>query len=119
MKKAFTERLINVTPSTVFPVCRFENKAQSINFAAMVILLVGLCMAMLLAILNRRLNYTVFKDVMRQTLNTSGYIVGIFIAANFFAYVLRGYGGDEIVEHMVGNSFENPYMVVVFILFIV
>lgn len=75
--------------------------------------------AMLLAIINRRLTFTVFKDVMRQTLNTSGYIVGIFIAANFFAYVLRLYGGDETIKHMIAGSFDNPYMIVVFILFIV
>lgn len=76
--------------------------------------------AMLLAIFNRRLSFTVFKDVMRQTLNTAGYIVGIFIAANFFAYVLRAYGGDEIIEHMVLNAFDgHPYWTVAFILFIV
>ena len=75
--------------------------------------------ALLLAALNRKLTLKVFKDVMRQTLNTSGYIVGIFIAANFFAYVLRLYGGDEIIEHMIAGSFDNPYMIVIFILFIV
>ncbi len=75
--------------------------------------------AMLLAILNRKLTFKVFKDVSRQTLNTAGYIVGIFIAANFFAYVLRLYGGDETIKHMIAGSFENPYMIVVFILFIV
>lgn len=48
----------------------------------------GAAGAMLLAIFNRKLNMTVFKDVMRQTLNTAGYIVGIFITANFFAYVV-------------------------------
>jgi TRAP-type mannitol/chloroaromatic compound transport system permease large subunit len=52
-------------------------------------------------------------------MNTSGYIVGIFIAANVFALILRRYGGDEIIENMVLGSFENPYMVVVFILFII
>ncbi|MEM9734420.1 MAG: TRAP transporter large permease subunit [Pseudomonadota bacterium] len=75
--------------------------------------------ATVLAVLNRRLNMKVFKDVMRQTLNTSGYIVGIFIAANFFAFILRRYGGDEIIENMVLGSFDNPYMVVLFILFII
>ncbi|MEL6502907.1 MAG: TRAP transporter large permease subunit [Pseudomonadota bacterium] len=75
--------------------------------------------ATVLAVLNRRLNMKVFKDVMRQTLNTSGYIVGIFIAANFFAFILRRYGGDGIIENMVLGSFENPYMVVLFILFII
>ncbi|MEM8750530.1 MAG: TRAP transporter large permease subunit [Pseudomonadota bacterium] len=75
--------------------------------------------ATLLALMNRRLNLKVMKDVMRQTLNTSGYIVGIFIAANFFAFILRRYGGDEIIENMVLGSFDNPYMVIAFILFII
>ena len=75
--------------------------------------------ATLLAAMNKRLNLSVAKDVMRQTLNTSGYIVGIFIAANFFAFVLRAYGGDEIIENMVKGSSDNPYVVVFFILFII
>jgi tripartite ATP-independent transporter DctM subunit len=75
--------------------------------------------ALLLAIMNRKLDFKVFKDVSRQTLNTCGYIVGIFIAANFFAYVMRLYGGDDIIKNMVLGSFDNPYMVVVFILFII
>ena len=75
--------------------------------------------ATLLAVLNRKMNGKVFTDVMRQTLNTSGYIVGIFIAANFFAFILRRYGGDEIIENVVLGSFENPYMVIGFILFII
>ena len=79
----------------------------------------GAAGATLLALLSRNLNWEVFKDVMRQTLNTSGYIVGIFITAAFFAYVLRRYGGDEIIESLVLGSFENPYMVVLFILFII
>ena len=37
----------------------------------------------------------------------------------FFAYVLRRYGGDEIIENLVLGSFDNPYMVVAFILFII
>lgn len=75
--------------------------------------------ATLLALINRKLNVTVLKEVSRSTLNTAGYIVGIFLAANFFALVLRRYGGDETVEHMVLSSFKDPYMIVIFILFIV
>lgn len=75
--------------------------------------------ATVLALAARNLNLIVFKDVMRQTLNTAGYIVGIFIAANFFALVLRRYGGDEIIENLVLGSFDNPYMVIGFILFII
>jgi len=75
--------------------------------------------ATVLALVNRKLSFKVLKEVSRSTLNTAGYIVGIFLAANFFAFILRRYGGDEIVQHMVGNSFDDPYMIVLFILFIV
>lgn len=66
-----------------------------------------------------KLTFKVLKEVSRSTLNTAGYIVGIFLAANFFAFVLRRYGGDEIVEAMVLAVFEDPYLIVMFILFIV
>ncbi|WP_420860371.1 TRAP transporter large permease [Algirhabdus cladophorae] len=75
--------------------------------------------ATLLALFSNNLTLKVFKDVMRQTLNTCGYIVGIFIAANFFALILRRYNGDSIITDMVLGSFDNPYMVVAFILFII
>ncbi|MEM6728022.1 MAG: TRAP transporter large permease subunit [Pseudomonadota bacterium] len=75
--------------------------------------------ATLLAVAYGRFSWRVLRDVSRSTLNTSGYILGIFLAANFFAFVLRLYGGDEVVEHMVEGIFENPYLVVAFILFIV
>ena len=75
--------------------------------------------ATLLAVVNGKLSFKVLKEVSRSTLNTSGYIVGIFLAANFFAFVLRRYGGDEIVQHLVGNAFDSPYSTVMFILFIV
>ncbi|MBN9886628.1 TRAP transporter large permease [Salipiger abyssi] len=75
--------------------------------------------ATLLAVFARKLNWKVFREVARSTLNTSGYIVGIFLAANFFAYVLRRYGGDEIVQTLVLSAFDNPYLTVSFILFIV
>lgn len=75
--------------------------------------------ATLLAAANGKLTFKVVKQVSRSTLNTSGYIVGIFLAANFFAFVLRRYGGDEIVQNMVLAAFEDPYMIVLFILFIV
>ena len=75
--------------------------------------------ATVLAILNRKMSGKVFKDVMRQTLNTSGYIVGIFIAASFFAFVLRKYGGDAIIENMIKGSSDNPYIVVFFILLLI
>ncbi|MEL7215718.1 MAG: TRAP transporter large permease subunit [Pseudomonadota bacterium] len=79
----------------------------------------GAAGATLLALANGKLSYKVLKEVSRSTLNTAGYIVGIFLTANFFAFVLRRYGGDEIVEHMVLSAFNDPYFTVMFILFIV
>ncbi len=75
--------------------------------------------ATLLALFNGRLNMKVLKEVSRSTLNTSGYIVGIFLAANFFAFILRRYGGDEIIEGLVLSVFSDPYSIILFILFIV
>lgn len=75
--------------------------------------------ATILAAVNGKLNFKVLSEVSRSTLNTAGYIVGIFLAANFFAFILRRYGGDEIVQHMVLSAFDDPYMTVLFILFIV
>ena len=75
--------------------------------------------ATFLALASRNLTFKVFKDVMRQTLNTGGYIVGIFIAANFFSFILRRFNGDDIIEGLVLGTFDNPYYVVGFILFII
>ena len=75
--------------------------------------------ATLLALFNGKLSYKVLKEVSRSTMNTTGYIVGIFVAANFFAFILRRYGGDEIVEALVTSAFTEPNHIVIFILFIV
>ncbi len=72
-----------------------------------------------LALFNGRLNLKVVREVSRSTLNTSGYIVGIFLAANFFAFILRRYGGDEIIEGLVLSVFDDPYAIILFILFII
>ncbi len=75
--------------------------------------------ATILAAFNGKLTYKVLKEVSRSTMNTSGYIVGIFLAANFFAFILRNYGGDEIVENIVTAVFSDPNHIILFILFII
>ena len=59
---------------------------------------VGALGAMGLAAINRKLDFTVLKEVVRGTFNVTGYIFGIFIGATCFALVLRGLGGDEFIE---------------------
>ncbi|MEP3277374.1 MAG: TRAP transporter large permease subunit [Stappiaceae bacterium] len=75
--------------------------------------------ATILALMSGNLKWRTLLDVIRQTMNSVGYIVGIFIAANFFAYILRRYGGDEIIENMVLNFSSDPYVVIWFILLII
>lgn len=62
---------------------------------------VGGAGAILLAILNRRLSFTVLKDVIERSALTGGMLFGIFIGATCFSYVFRALGGDDIVIDMV------------------
>ncbi|MCY4195730.1 MAG: TRAP transporter large permease subunit [Rhodobacteraceae bacterium] len=75
--------------------------------------------ATILALANGKLNFKVMREVSYSTVNTTGYIIGIFLAANFFAFVLRRYGGDEIIEGLVLSAFDDPYLTVLFILSII
>ena len=59
---------------------------------------VGALGAVILATTNRKLNFTVLKDVVRNTFKVTGYIFGIFIGATCFALILRGLGGDQLIE---------------------
>lgn len=62
---------------------------------------VGGAGAILLAILNRRLSFTVLKDVIERSALTGGMLFGIFIGATCFSYVFRALGGDDIVIDLV------------------
>lgn len=53
--------------------------------------------AVLLALINRRLNWAVLKEVLHRSAQTNIMIFGIFIGATAFAYVFRALGGDFIV----------------------
>ncbi len=79
---------------------------------------VGAFGALLLAAWRGRASLSVIKDVMRQTTLTTGYLFGIFVGASAFALVLRGLGGDELIERaLLGLPFE-PHGIVLSILFV-
>jgi len=59
---------------------------------------VGAGGAMLMAFVSKRLDMATLKDSLYQTSRTSAFIFGIFIGATVFASVLRGLGGDEVIE---------------------
>jgi len=77
---------------------------------------VGALGATLLAIYNRKFNFTVLKEVMGGTLNTTAYIFAIFIGATCFALVLRELGGDELIESFLTGLPFGPYGIIFFIL---
>ncbi len=78
---------------------------------------VGACGALLLALSRRQLSRGVLEDVMAQTTTTTAFIFAIFVGATAFSLVLRGLGGDELIEKALGGLPFGPTGIVVSILF--
>jgi tripartite ATP-independent transporter DctM subunit len=79
---------------------------------------VGAFGAMLLAWQRKQLSNNVLTDVLQQTTTTTAFIFAIFVGATAFSLVLRGLGGDELIEGaLLGLPFE-PTGVVITILFV-
>ncbi len=79
---------------------------------------VGAFGAMLLAAINRRLNWQILREVCIQTSQTTGFILAIFVGATAFSVVMRSLGGDELVAESLKSLPFGPSGVVLFILFI-
>ena len=80
---------------------------------------VGALGAMLIALLFKRLNWKVLKDVVLNTMNTSAYIFAIFVGATIFALVLRECGGDELIESALMGLGFGPHGLIIFVLVLV
>jgi len=80
---------------------------------------VGAVGSMILAASFKRLNFKVLKEVVYGTYNTTAYIFGIFVGATAFALVLRGLGGDEVIESALTSLPFGPTGIIIFILFMV
>ncbi len=59
---------------------------------------VGAFGALLLAAAHGRLHSVVLQQALRQTTITTAFIFAIFLGATAFSLVLRGLGGDELIE---------------------
>jgi len=77
---------------------------------------VGALGATLLAILRRRLTIAGLREVLRGTMRTTSYIFALFVGATAFALVLRGFGGDELIENALTSLPFGPSGVVIVIL---
>ena len=78
---------------------------------------VGAFGALLLALWKRKLTRPVFKEVLEETTKTTAFIFAILIGATAFSLVLRGLGGDELIERTLLNLPFGPTGVVITILF--
>lgn len=78
---------------------------------------VGAFGALLLAWFNRRLSRPVFRDVLVESSKTTGFIFATLVGATAYSLVLRGLGGDQLMERLLlGLPFE-PAGIVIAILF--
>ncbi|MDI3337708.1 TRAP transporter large permease subunit [Defluviimonas aestuarii] len=79
---------------------------------------VGALGATLLALLRGRLNFSGLQEVLLGTMKTTSYIFALFVGATAFALVLRGFGGDELIEDALTSLPFGPDGIVVVILFV-
>ena len=70
---------------------------------------VGAAGALLLAAMNRRLNFEILRSIVERSALTGAMLFFIFIGATAFSYVFRSLGGDDIVIEFVKNSGFGPW----------
>jgi tripartite ATP-independent transporter DctM subunit len=74
---------------------------------------VGAAGALLLAWLNRALNLQVFNEVLQETTRTTAFIFAVLLGATAYSLVLRGLGGDELIERaLLGLPFEGSGIII-------
>ena len=79
---------------------------------------VGALGAFLLAVFRGRLSFKDFKSVISKTTHTTSYIFALFVGATAFALILRGLGGDELIEGALSSLPFGPEGVVIVVLII-
>jgi len=78
---------------------------------------VGAFGALLLALFKGALNMAGMRDVLEETTRSTAYIFAIMLGATAFSLVLRGLGGDELIEGWLTGLPFGPTGVVITILF--
>jgi tripartite ATP-independent transporter DctM subunit len=74
--------------------------------------------ALILALINRRLTWSLLRQAMDTTAKLSAFVIFILIGATVFSLVFRGVNGDVWVEHLLTNvpGGELGFLIVVNIL---
>jgi TRAP-type mannitol/chloroaromatic compound transport system permease large subunit len=81
----------------------------------------GAAGAMILAIANRRLSWTLVRQAMHSTTRLSCFVIFILIGSTVFSLVFRGVNGDLWVEHLLTSlpGGTTGFLVVVNVMFFV
>nr|NJM01757.1 TRAP transporter large permease subunit [Desulfobacula sp.] len=75
--------------------------------------------SMVLALFNRKLNFTVLKESAYATLRTTAMVMMLFIGGKFFSTVFLGMGGGDVVADLLIGSGLNRWLILVIMMFIV
>lgn len=78
---------------------------------------VGAFGALLLALFAGRLTLPVLKTSLYATTRSTAFIFAIFLGATAFSVVLRGLGGDEVIEELLLGLPLGPHGIILAILF--
>ena len=78
---------------------------------------VGAAGALLLALLKRQLDVSALREVLRETTRTTAFIFAVLLGATAFALVLRGLGGDQLIERALLDLPFGPSGILITILF--
>jgi len=75
--------------------------------------------ALLLALFNRKLTWTVLRESAYATLKTTAMVMMLFTGGTFFSTVFLGMGGGDVVADLMIGSGLNPWIVLLIMMFIV
>ncbi len=80
---------------------------------------VGAMGATVLAAVSGKLNWDTVRQVSYSTAKTTSFIFAIFLGATCFSVVLRGVGGDEVIEGLFTSLPFGTFGIVFFMLFLI
>ncbi len=79
----------------------------------------GAAGAMILALFNKKLNWTVLKESSWATLKTTSMVMMLFVGGKFFSTVFLSMGGGDVVADLLIGSGMNRWLVLVIMMLIV
>ena len=80
---------------------------------------IGAMESILIALLNRKLSFSVLADAVKQTAFISSMVFMILIGASIFSLVFRGFGGEELITNLFnaipGGLFGSMLIVMILV----